>query len=73
MTKSIHSTPLGNKWAVKQSNQNKPLSTHRTQAAAIKAGRTEAKHQSAEHVIHGRDGQIREKNSYGNDPSKSKG
>lgn len=73
MTKSIHSTPFNGKWAVKQSGQNQPLSTHRTQAASIKAGRVEAKHKSTEHYIHGRNGQIREKNSYGNDPSNIKG
>ncbi|MBI2410918.1 MAG: DUF2188 domain-containing protein [Candidatus Kerfeldbacteria bacterium] len=73
MAKSIHSTPYDGKWAVKQANKAKPLSTHRTQAAAIAAGRAETKRQHAEHVIHGRNGQIRKKNSYGNDPKRIKG
>lgn len=73
MPKSIHSTPLGKKWVVKKSNQDKPVSTHWTQVKAIEAGRTEAKQLHVEHVIHGRDGKIREKNSYGIDPKKTKG
>lgn len=73
MQKSIHSVPFDDKWAVKQDHIKKPLSTHYTQAAAIAAGRVEAKHQHTEHYIHGRNGRIREKNSYGNDPTRSKG
>ena len=42
-------------------------SRHRTQANAIDAGRSQARDLETEHAIHGRDGRIREKNSYGND------
>jgi hypothetical protein len=45
---------------------------HRTQENAAGAGRTIAKQQQSEHSIHGRNGQVREKNSYGNDPNPPK-
>jgi ketosteroid isomerase-like protein len=43
-------------------------SKHRTRGAAAEAGRRQAQHLESDHVIHGRDGRIREKNSYGDDP-----
>ena len=43
-------------------------SHHHKQSTAIEAGRDQAIERETEHVIHGRNGQIREKNSYGNDP-----
>jgi hypothetical protein len=47
-------------------------STHRKQETATVAGRRLAKARKTEHVIHGRDGRIREKNSYGRDPNPKK-
>lgn len=41
---------------------------HRTQANAIDAGRREAKRDAVDLVTHARDGKIRSKDSYGNDP-----
>ncbi len=42
---------------------------YRTQKEAIDAGKTLAMKYRAEHFIHGKDGTIKEKNSYGNDPT----
>jgi hypothetical protein len=39
-----------------------------TQAEAIDLGKEIAKNQESELLIHGRDGRIRSKDSYGNDP-----
>jgi hypothetical protein len=58
-------------WTVKPAGQT-PVSTHRTQAAAIEAGRREAKRKETELLIQGRNGQIRSKDSYGNDPNPPK-
>lgn len=66
--KNFHVVPSGNKWAVKAEGASKPLSTHRTQKAAIGAGGTHAKANRGELVIHRPNGQIRDKDSYGNDP-----
>jgi Uncharacterized protein conserved in bacteria (DUF2188) len=48
-------------------------STHPTQAAAAAAGRTTARNDRTEFELHGRDGKIRERDSYGNDPYPPKG
>lgn len=65
--KNIHVVPSGNKWAVEPEG-GKPISTHRTQGAAEDAGRKVAKEREGELVIHRPNGQIRDKDSYGNDP-----
>lgn len=52
--------------------QGKVTSHHRTQTTAAVAGRKQAQQNQAEHVIHRPTGQIREKNSYGNDPNPPK-
>ena len=67
MGKNIHVVPSDKGWNVKKEGQTKPLSQHRTQAAAWDAGRPKAKANEAELIIHGRDGKIREKDSFGPD------
>ena len=46
----------------------RPLSTAATVAATIEKAIPRAKENRAEVVIHGRDGKIRDSDSYGNDP-----
>ncbi len=60
--------PLNRLWAVRIEGNTKPTSTHRTQKEAISVARDIAKKNKSEVVIHGRDGKIRDKDSYGNDP-----
>lgn len=55
-------------WQVKGENNTRATAVTRTQADAIKRARNIAINQKSEVVIHGRNGQIRNKNSYGNDP-----
>jgi uncharacterized protein YdaT len=55
-------------WSVKGENNSKATSSHRTQKDAIDKARVIAKNQKSEVVIHGKDGKIRDKDSYGNDP-----
>jgi len=55
-------------WQVKGENNSRATAVTRTQADAIKRARNIAINQKSEVVIHGRNGQIRNKNSYGNDP-----
>lgn len=64
--KSVHTVPNGNGWSNKQNG--KEISRHRTKANAEVEGRRQAKRSETEHVIHKKNGQIGEKNSYGNDP-----
>lgn len=60
-------------WAVRKAGAAKATSTHHTQADAIKAATRIAQNQKTELYIHGRDGRIRERTSYGNDPYPPKG
>lgn len=55
-------------WAVKKGGSSRATKVYDTQKEAISHGRAIAKAQKAEFYIHGRDGKIREKDSYGKDP-----
>lgn len=63
-----HVVPNNGKWQVKRENSTKATKTFDTQKDAISYGRDIAKNQGSELVIHGRNGQIRDKDSFGNDP-----
>ena len=60
-------------WKVKGVGNSKATSKHDTQKEAIEAARKIARNQKSEVVIHGRDGKIRAKDSYGNDPFPPRG
>lgn len=68
MGKNQHVVPYENKWAVRGAGNSRVTSDHRTQRAAINAARRIAINQQSEVVIHGQDGKIRDKDSYGHDP-----
>lgn len=68
MKKNQHVVPHNNQWAVKGAGNDRATSVHSTQNQAIEHAREIAKNQQSELLIHGKNGQIREKNSYGNDP-----
>ena len=71
MSKRYHVVKARNHWAVK--NNGLTLSGHSTQREAIESGKMIAKLTSGELSIHGKNGRIREKNSYGHDPFPPKG
>ncbi len=60
-------------WQVKGAGNAKATVRTETQAEAIRIAREIAINKRSEVVIHGQDGRIREKNSYGNDPYPPKG
>lgn len=55
-------------WQVKGAGNNKPTKITNTQREAIKIATEIAKNQKSEVVVHGVNGKIRSKDSYGNDP-----
>ncbi len=55
-------------WGVRGEGNSRITSKHSTQKEAIDAAREIAQNQQSEVIIQGRDGRIRERNSYGNDP-----
>ncbi len=62
-----HVVPAKDGWAVKGAGSRKATKVFDTQQEAIKKARSIAKNQRSELLIHGRDGKIREKNTYGRD------
>lgn len=68
-----HVVPSKNGWSVKKAGASKASSVHRTQAEAVNAAREIARNQRTELYIHGRDGRIRARDSYGNDPYPPRG
>jgi len=73
MGKNQHIVKHPKGWAVKGAGNEKATIVTSTQAEAIKIGREIANNQQSELIIHGTDGKIREKNSYGNDNFPPKG
>ena len=70
--KNQHVVPLGNGWAVKgEGNSRFTAITERKREATIIA-RDIARNNRSEIVIHGKDGRIQDKDSYGNDPNSIK-
>lgn len=64
----IHTVPHEAGWANRREGNQRVSKTFDTQREAQTAGRESAKRDETEHLIHGRDGRIRARNSYGNDP-----
>lgn len=63
MRKDVHVMPDGEGWKISGSDKQ-----FGTQQEAEEAGRRMAQDEEAEFFVHGRDGKIRERDSYGNDP-----
>jgi hypothetical protein len=68
MQKNVHVVPHDDMWAVKKDGVDRATRVTNTQKEAIDIGRELAKKNQSELLIHGQNGKIREKNSYGNDP-----
>ena len=71
--KSQHVVPRDGKWAVRRTGANRVSRKFDTQREAIEAARDLAQSQGTELYIHGPDGRIRERNSYGRDSFPPKG
>lgn len=74
MGKNQHVTPHPNGgWQVKGAGNSRATARTSTQSEAIGIARSIARNQSSELVIHRPNGQIRGKDSYGNDPFPPRG
>ena len=72
-TNNVHIIKEKKEWTVRLERESVPQKRVPTQKEAIKLGREIARNNKLELIIHGRDGRIKEKNSYGNDPRRIKG
>ena len=66
--KGTHVVPRDNGWAVRKEGASRASKIFTTQADAVKYARELAQKEKAELYVHRRDGTIRERDSYGNDP-----
>lgn len=73
MSKNQHIVPKGKNWAIKGAGNKIATRIVPTQKQAIDIAREIAKNQKSELVIHRKDGTIRDKDSFGNDPRNIKG
>lgn len=71
--KNQHVVPHTEGWAVKGAGNERATSVHPTQREAVAAAREIARNQGSELFVHGENGQIRERNTYGSDPYPPKG
>lgn len=68
MNKNIHVVKNGNIWQAKQENAKRSSGNYSTQKEAFNRARDIARKNNQEVAVHGVDGKIRAKHSYGNDP-----
>ena len=72
-TKNQHVLPHGDKWAIKGEGNGRLTSVFNTQGEAVNRAREIARRQKSELLVHGRDGEIRSRDTYGHDPYPPKG
>lgn len=73
MGKNQHVVPHNGKWAVRGEGNSRVTKMYETLRQAQAAARAIAIKEKSEVVIHRANGQIRDKDSYGNDPYPPKG
>jgi len=71
--KGQHVVPSDGKWSVRKAGSARASGVYDTQQEAVEQARKIAQNQQTELYIHGRDGRIRERNSYGQDLHPPKG
>jgi hypothetical protein len=70
---NIHVVPHDGDWAWRRAGSDRVSEVSRTQGQAERHAREAARRDGVELFIHGRDGAIRERNTYGNDPCPPRG
>ena len=71
--KNLHVVPKDGKWSVRRTGSSRSSGIYNTQREAVEKAMQIARNQHVELYIHGRDGRIRERNSYSRDPYPPKG
>lgn len=73
MGRNQHVVPHAGQWAVRGAVNQRVTKITRTQREAIDIAREIARNQESELLIHRPNGQIRDRDSYGNDPYPPRG
>jgi hypothetical protein len=61
------------RWVVKEEGAERPVASFKTQGQAWEKAKSIARRERSEAVLHGKDGRIRERNTYGHDSRSAKG
>jgi hypothetical protein len=69
----VHVVPSDKGWRVEVEGQSRAKGTHETQQPAWQHAKQIAQQNRSEALLHGRNGHIRERNTYGRDPRRTKG
>jgi len=72
-TKGLHVVPKNGRWSVMRAGAQRASKVYNTQQEAVTSARKRAQAEGGELYIHGRDGRIRERDSFGRDPFPPKG
>jgi hypothetical protein len=70
---NVWTVPHGDGWGNRREGATRVSKIFAKKADAVAAGRKTAMREHVEHLIHDRDGELGERNSYGNDPARFKG
>jgi len=73
MGRNQHVVSLGEGWAVRAEGASQPLAVFKTQSEAWEKAKSIARKERSEALLHGRNGLIRTRNTYGYDPSRHRG
>jgi len=60
-------------WAVKAEGAQQPTALFKTQSEAWEKAKAIARKERSEALLHGKNGRIRARNTYGHDPRRSRG
>lgn len=71
--KGQHVVPSGDKWSVRRAGSARASGVYGTQKEAIDRAKKLARTEGGELYVHGRDGRIRERSTFGTDPFPPKG
>jgi hypothetical protein len=68
MGRNQHVTAIDRGWAVTAEGASAPSAICKTQSAAWEKAKAIARRERSEALLHGKDGRIRTRNAYGQDP-----
>jgi hypothetical protein len=68
----VHTVYKNDQW-INEIEGNGSVGSYATKEEAVAAGRSQAKNDKTEHVIHNQDGTVSERSSYGSDPASRPG
>jgi hypothetical protein len=71
--RDVHVVPSDKGWRVEVEGHSRASGTHETQQAAWQQAKQIAQRNQSQALLHGRNGQIRERTTYGHKPGRTKG